>query len=318
MPLGRSVVVDDPTLAPEKPGLTAVNSRVSLWPGRWPAIALQECIDAVEEAPLEARAEVKRNLPCKTCEKNVACLVAKQKEQGPLLYGREMLTEPRAQEASLFPRSLMAPMLDRGRGCVPHYVKVPGRERIEWVVSAWDLAWSEKIGGDWLVKITGVLDLRTGKKKVVDIRRWQALTYTQQCELIVQQHELYHENAVVIETDAAQVIWAQTLEARSGVPVLRHTAGDDKRSLTIGVPALLIDFSLRRWSFPYQQGSPRLDEVENLLVELGAFGYNDGKLEGVGEHDDTVMALWHLWWGLTLAAGTVDEYRQGVTAGRAP
>lgn len=318
MPLGRSpLVIDDPALAPEKPSLTAVNSRTSLWPGRWPAIALQVCIDAVEEAPEQARAEVKRNLPCKSCEKNTACLVAKQKEQGPLLYGREMLTEPRSQEASLFPRSLMAPMLDDARGCMPHYLKPMGFERVEFVVSAWDLAWSEKLGGDWLVKITGVLNLRSGRKRVIDIHRWQALTYQQQCELIVQQHELYHDDAVVLETDAAQVIWAQTVERTSGVPVLRHAAGDDKKSLHVGVPALLIDFSNRRWSFPYQQGGLRVEETENMLVELGAFGYNNGRLEGVGEHDDTVMALWHLWWGLTLGGGTLEEFRRGVTAGRA-
>lgn len=318
MPLGKSLVVDDPELAPERPARTAVNSRVSLWPGRWPAIAVQACIDQVEEAPLLARAEVKRNLPCKACVKNTACLVAKQKEQGPLLYGREFLTEPRSQEASLFPRALMAPMLDPSAGCLPHYLKAPGRERIEWVVSAWDLAWSEKIGGDYLVKITGMLDLRTRRKRVLDIRRWQGLTYPQQCQLIVQQQQLYHDDAVIIESDAAQVIWAQTLEAQSGIPVLRHAAGDDKQSLTIGVPALLIDFSLRRWSFPYRQGAERFDEVENLLVELGAFGYNNGKLEGVGEHDDTVMALWHLWWGLNLAGGTIQEFSRGVTQGRAP
>jgi hypothetical protein len=318
VPLGRSPVIDDAALAPERPSFTSINVTSSLWPNRWPAIALQECRDAVSEAPLLARAEVKRNLPCKSCPENTRCLVAKQKEQGPLLYGREMLTEPRSQEASLFPRSLMAPMLDPGRGCVPHYLKAAGRERIEWVASAWDLAWSEKIGGDYLCKITGMLNLRTGRKSVLDINRWQGLTYTQQCELIVQQHRLYHDDAVVLESDAAQVIWAQTLEETSEVPVLRHAAGDDKRSLHIGVPALLIDFSNRRWSFPYQEGGLRVDEVENLLVELGAFGYNNGKLEGVGEHDDTVMALWHLWWALNLAGGTMQEYRLGVTSGRAP
>lgn len=319
MPLGRSLISsDDPVLAPERPSLTAINVHSSLWPDRWPAIALAVCREEVAAAPEQARAEVKRNLPCKACEMNTACLVAKQKEQGPLLYGREMLTEPRSQEASLFPRSLMAPMLDDARGCLPHYVKQMGFERVEFVASAWDLAWSEKLGGDWLVKITGVLNLRSGRKRVIDIRRWQGLTYQQQCELIVQQHELYHDDAVVIESDAAQVIWAQTVERTSGVPVLRHAAGDDKRSLHVGVPALLIDFSNRRWSFPYQTGALRVDETETLLVELGAFGYNDGKLEGVGEHDDTVMALWHLWWAFSLGGGTLQEFRRGVTSGRAP
>lgn len=319
MALGRSIVVDEPVGGTRATlPITAINSRSSLWPNRWPAIALQTCIDKVEEAPLKHRAEVKRELPCKLCPANTACLVAKQKELGPLLYSREHLTEPRSQEASLFPRTLMNPMLDTSRACVPHYLKPAGLESTEIVVSAWDLAWSEKLGGDWLVKITTVLNRYTGRKRVIDIKRWQGLTYAQQCGLIVQQWQLYHDDIVVIETDAAQVIWAQTLEATSGVPVLRHTTGDDKRSLHVGVPALLIDFSAQRWSFPFAAGGPGVEEVENLLVELGAFGYNDGSLEGVGEHDDTVMALWHAWWGLRMASGGIKEYHTALTKGRAP
>jgi hypothetical protein len=55
-----------------------------------------------------------------------------------------------------------------------------------------------------------------------------------------------------------------------------------------------------------------------LLSELEAFGWVDGKLEGVGEHDDTVMALWHLKWGIdTMVVGPVPlETHVGVQQGR--
>jgi hypothetical protein len=29
-----------------------------------------------------------------------------------------------------------------------------------------------------------------------------------------------------------------------------------------------------------------------MRMELNAFGFVDGKLQGVGEHDDTVLGLW--------------------------
>lgn len=317
MPLGRSVVLDNDSQVLEAPPLTAVNTRVSLWPTRWPAIALDVCIDKVEEAPPEARAEVKRDLPCKFCPENSRCLVGKHKELGPLLYSRELLTKARSQEASLFPDTLMLPMFDTTRACLPHYLKPAGLEHELIVVSAWDIAWSEKIGGDWLVKITGELNLRTGRKRVIDIRRWQALTYPQQTALIVQQHEIYHDDWVVIEADAAQIIWSQTVEATSNVPVLRHAAGSEKQSMALGVPALLIDFSNQRWTFPYREGCRGYDDIHQLLIELGAFGYLDGKLQGVGEHDDCVMALWHLWYGLRCGEGGIDTFRAGITAGRA-
>jgi hypothetical protein len=317
MVLGRSVVLDeDPLDENDAPTVAEVNTRVSLWQTRWPAIALQACIDKVEEAPPELRPEIKRELPCKTCEKNTACLNAKRKELGPILYDRELLTSARSDESSLFPRRLMRPMLDPARGCLPHYFKPNGLEHRLVVVSAWDLAWSEKVGGDFLVKISGELDLHTGRKRVLDIHRWEGKTFAEQCELIAQQWALFHDDFVVIEADAAQVIWAQTVEAYSDVPVLRHRAGEEKQSLHIGVPALLIDFSARRWSFPYRTNGTRVGEIENLLIELAAFGYVDGKLQGVGEHDDTVMALWHLWYGLRMAGGGMSEFRAAVTSGR--
>ena len=316
MPLGRSVVVEDTLTVEDRPAFEETNTRESLWQGRWPAIALQACIDEVEAAPPQMQVEVKRLLPCKTCEENTRCLNAKRKELGPLLYGRELLTQPRSQESSYFPRALMAPMLDLSKGCLPFYHKPNGLEHRLVVVSAWDIAWSEKIGGDYLCKITGELDLPTGRKRVLDINRWQGLTFPQQTELMYQQWQLYHDDFIVIESNAAQVVWAQTLEAYSDVPVLRHTTGQEKQSLTIGVPALLIDFADRRWSFPYRTASLRIEEIENMLIELGAFGINNGKLEGVGEHDDTVMALWHLWYGLRIASGGVDAWREAVMAGR--
>jgi hypothetical protein len=32
--------------------------------------------------------------------------------------------------------------------------------------------------------------------------------------------------------------------------------------------------------------------VQNWIGEMQAFGWADGKLQGVGSHDDTVMAMW--------------------------
>jgi hypothetical protein len=319
MPLGRSIVVDDEPDAEDEVSFEEANTRHSLWETRWPAIALQECIDKVDEAPLKDRAQVKQELPCKLCPENVRCLNAKRKELGPLLYGRELLTRARSQEASLFPRKLMAPMLDRSRGCLPHYLKPYGLESELVVASGWDVAWSEKVGGDFLVKITGEMNLRTGRKRVLDIRRWEAKTFPEQTALMVQQHALYHDDAVAIESDAAQVVWSQTVEATSNVPVLRHAAGTEKKSLHIGVPALLIDFALRRWSFPYRTSGLRVNEIENMLIELAAFGHNPdtGQLEGLGEHDDTVMALWHLWYALQCLSGGIRDWHAGITAGRA-
>jgi hypothetical protein len=316
MALGKRVVTPERQKVARRVS-APVNTRVSLWSERWPAIALEECIELVEAAPPEDQLKVKRELPCQDCPKNTACLNAKRKEIGPLLYDREILTKPRSSESTLFPRDLFDPMLNPNRSMMPHYVKTPGLEKYEFVVSGWDLAWSEKVGGDHLVRTTAVVDLRNARKRLINMTRYpQGLTYTQQCRLITADYQKYREDIVVIEADAAQVIWAQTLENTTDVPVLRHNAGDDKKDLATGVPGLLIDLDSQRWDFPYMEDGLGFDTMQVFLSEMEAFGWVDGKLEGVGEHDDTVMSYWHCWWGLKLMGQTVNEFYNRNQDGR--
>lgn len=292
-----------------------VNTRTSLWPERWPAIALQECIDEVEAAPPSEQEQVKWNLPCSTCPEATRCLNAKRKEIGSLMYDREILTSPRSGQSSLFPRSLMQPMLVPGLTLVPHYRKPLGSNEV--VVQAWDLAWSEKTGGDWLVAMTAVINLDTQRRSLIDVDRWQGLTFKQQTGLITEKHRMYESDLVVIESDAAQAVWAQYMAGETEVPVVKHYASDGKTSLQRGVPSILVHFENRRWEIPFTPGSYHHEHMKVFLDELEAFGWVDGKLQGVGEHDDTVMCFWHLNWGCSryLAHAGVSESHLGVVQG---
>lgn len=307
-----------------KPGAKAPRARrsesanaltTSLWPQRWPAIALQVCIDEVQAAPPEDRQKVKNALPCKTCEMNTACLNAKRKELGPLLYDREILTHPRSSESSLFPAEVFEPM-KVATPCVPRW-SPPFSLEHEWrVIQSWDLAWSEKIGGDYLVCTTVALHLPSGLRRLLDIERWQRIPFDDQIDLIEKQWRQFKSNVVVIETDAAQAIWKKRVQKETPVPVVGHDAGK-KRDFVEGVPGLLIQFANEKWEIPWMPGTYHFEEVENLLNEFEAFGWNDGKLEGVGEHDDTVMSFWHASWmcEALLGNGTVSEEFIGVVQG---
>lgn len=281
------------------------NTTTSLWPERWPAIALQECIDIVEKAPKEERSEVKYQLPCSTCEKAAACLNAKFKTMGPLLYDREILTTPRSSESSMFPRELFEPDFLRNEQFLKWYVKPYGVEDRYAVASAWDIAWSEKSGGDWMVKMTAVLDRQTGRRKLIDILRVQKLSFVEQVELVQAEWEKYHDDVVVMEADAAQKVWGQFIGETTAVPIMRHEAGatqvdGGKRDLTTGIPSLIMQLSAHRWEWPNERGTFHNENFEIFLSEAEAFGWVDGKLEGVGEHDDTVMAWYHLQWAMNL------------------
>jgi hypothetical protein len=224
-------------------------------------------------------------------------LNAKRKELGPLMYDREIQTKPRSSESSLFPMELFEPLLSREQACVPHYRKPFGDEERYAVAQAWDLAWSEKIGGDYLVCETAYLDRSTGRRHMLDVERWTRVDFDDQVQLIGTKWNLYQADLVVIESDAAQAIWAKHVGRNSAVPVLPHSSGG-KTDMASGVPGLLLLLETRRWEFPYSKGTYHAEEMENFLAECEAFGWVDGKLQGVGEHDDTVMCFWHLNWAL--------------------
>lgn len=287
-----------------------------MWPGRWPAIALQSCIDAVEGAPPDGQAEVKWNLPCAECPEQTRCLNAKRKELGGLLYDREILTKPRTSESSLFPQELFEPCLRRGESLVKFWHKPFMEEHRYGVCSAWDIAWSEKIGGDWMVKMTASVDRQTGERRILDILRVQKLTFDQQVDLIASEWGKYMDDLVVIESDAAQNVWTQHVNRNTAVPVLPHSAGG-KTDLATGVPSLLIGLEQRKWIFPWTPGTWHHENMQVFLGEAEAFGWVDGKLQGVGEHDDTVMAWFHLEWGLKRLLGQQHQLvRRNVVPGR--
>jgi hypothetical protein len=294
-----------------------VNTRNSLWRDRWPAIALDSCIELVEGAPPDQQGTVKANLPCHTCPEKSRCLNAKRKDIGSLMFDREILTRPRASESTFFPRELMEPMLNKASALQMTYRKPEGLETSYAVGQAWDLAWSERTGGDYLVCMTAVVDLARGVSRLLQIERWQKVPFDEQCKLIEHKWRQYGAQFVVIESDAAQTIWAQHVAATTPVPVIRHDSSG-KRDLAHGVPSMLIQFQNRKWEFPYTEGSWCQEEVDNLLTELEAFGWVNGKLEGVGEHDDTVMCLWHLNWAIQrlLLGAAPQEGHAGMVAGR--
>jgi len=184
------------------------------------------------------------------------------------------------------------------------------------VASAWDLAWSERIGGDWLVKMTGMVDRETGMRSILDIGRWQRLTFDDQIDLIGAEWQLFKDDVVVIESDASQKVWSQHLTRNTSVPVMPHAAGG-KSDLASGVPGLILQLEQKRWEIPYERGSYHHENAEIFMAEAEAFGWSDGKLQGVGEHDDTVMAWWHLAWALDrLQVAERRSYRRGVQSGR--
>jgi hypothetical protein len=134
-------------------------------------------------------------------------------------------------------------------------------------------------------------------RTLLDVERWQRVSFDDQVALIEAKWRAYQADIVVLEEDGAQKVWQQHMRRNTAVPVVPHAASN-KTNLSAGVPGLLIALENGRWKFPYKVGSYHREEMDVFLSEAESFGWVDGKLQGVGEHDDTVMTWWHLSWGI--------------------
>src|ERR1019366_717603 len=72
-----------------------------------------------------------------------------------------------------------------------------------------------------------------------------------------------------------------------------HQTGIEKITIKDGIPMLTLPLSQKLWTIPSG------DELSRQFAlvwqsEMNAMGYVNNKLQGVGEHDDTVVAFWLL------------------------
>jgi len=218
-----------------------------------------------------------------------AKLVAIEAEE-PVIFAREYQNDPRDDATSLFPHDLTQPAVDAGADLtfVPNY-----RPRAdEFILAGVDLARSEAIGADWTVAIVIAYQPVTGLRQVLTVRRERGLTFDRQIALLTELAESYQVGLGVIEQNGFQH-WALDALKVQDVPnvYVGHTTGREKSSLSEGVPALKLPILHKRWVMP--SGDPESRRLAKLWqAELSAFGWRGGRLGGIGEHDDLVMATW--------------------------
>ena len=97
---------------------------------------------------------------------------------------------------------------------------------------------------------------------------------------------------IYIEDNNFQRVFKDELVRRTDMPVSGFTTtGYNKNSLERGVPSLQILFENRKFVIPRKTARDRT-MTDILIHELKSFTWTDGKLQGLGAHDDMVMSLW--------------------------
>lgn len=201
-----------------------------------------------------------------------------------------------------------------------------------------DLAMSSSASADYFVFFVMAQDPRTKERYVVDIIRRKGLGYQQQVDLIVNVAKKYECGLVFVEANQYQRVITDMIVRSSDIPIkafyttgkrgfrsvttqrrgMKQTYSASKNALDQGVPALRMLFENGKIKIPWAPETR--DIVQEWIGELQAFGWAEGKLQGVGAHDDTVIAQWICDHAIQVAGGlslgTEEEAQAALALGR--
>jgi hypothetical protein len=225
-----------------------------------------------------------------------------------LRWSREYLCEPISDDSSLFPSYLF----DAEGIKQPYSLGMPAShwEGLGYdVYMGVDLALSASASADWFVCFVIAVDPVTQDRWVVDLYRGKGLGYQRQVDTIVGLAKSYDAQFVFVEANQYQRVISDMVVRTSDIPIkafyttgrsskqvttqrrgMTGTYSANKNALDRGVPALRMLLENKKLRIPWDASTR--DKVSVWISEMQAFGFAQGKLQGVGLHDDTVMAFW--------------------------
>lgn len=242
---------------------------------------------------------------------SVAELLAKKDEIGSVDFAREILCEPITDDLTLFPSSLFVG--DVMASHVPMPVDPDHLRELGWTVYIGvDLAISASVGADHFRAVVLAQDHK-GNKYVVDLVSAKGQSYKRQKALLIDVATKYEPEAIYVEANAYQEIFGQELIEDTDLPIVKYTTGSEKNTFSEGVP--ILRRMLENGKLRFARGNRRAQEKTDIIIaELQCFGFINGKLQGIGSHDDCVMALWFA----VIAARRGMAFYYKATAGPAP
>lgn len=231
----------------------------------------------------------------------------KRAEIGAVRFTREILVEPVSDDMSLFPESLFrgspTEQFQARLGMPMSWWRAIG---IKSVYIGVDLALSASTGADFTVVFVIGVD-QHGNRWVMDILRAKGMPFDKQLGLINTAGRRYQADLIYIESNQMQRVWGDELIRTTDLPIKKfvttgtgkaqkgtpkgNTTSQNKNSLEGGVPIVRVGLENQKWRIPRGDANS-VERTEIWINEMRSFSWVEGKLQGVGTHDDTVMACW--------------------------
>jgi hypothetical protein len=218
-------------------------------------------------------------------------LEQKKREIGTVAFTREIMVQPINDEMAIFPSDLFPPLFNKTLCIRPNRSTRRALGIEHSVFMGVDIARSANVGADYFVIFVVGKDDH-GNIFILDIIRRKGLQFRNQIALIESVSKFYDPQLVFIESNAAQQVLSDEVRRTTRVPVKEFvTTAQNKYPLDKGVPGLRILMENGKVFIP--RGDDRSIGLTNAwMFEMQQFGFMDGKLQGIGAHDDQVMAFW--------------------------
>jgi len=216
-------------------------------------------------------------------------LLKRQREVGSTRFAREYLCDPISDDASLFPDKILRDCLNPNYE-MPTYLTKEEKGHLQ-VYMGVDLAISSTVGADYTVITTLGVD-KHKTRWLLNITRKKGLSMNEQLRIIQDIAHKFNPVRIYIENNGFQRVFTDELIRSTDLPVVGFTTSASiKNSAEKGVLSLQVLFENGKFQIPRKTEDDR-EKTDPLLSELRSYSYVDGKLQGLGAHDDCVMSLW--------------------------
>lgn len=220
---------------------------------------------------------------------DIKSLQKRKQEIGEIRFTREFMTRPISSEMSLFPGHLF-----QGAPTEQPLIKL-GAPKKFWdelgvqIFMGVDFAMSSSVQADFTVIWTMGVD-KHGNRWIVDIFRAKGLPYQQQLSKIISIARKYEPGLIFLESNQMQRIFGDELIRTTDLPIKKFIMTAARNDPLKGIPGLRV--LLENGKFRIPRGDAHSVEMTDIWMnEMQSFTWHNGKLQGVGAHDDTVASL---------------------------
>lgn len=237
---------------------------------------------------------------------NFSALTDKRVTLGSMIFSREILVRPISDSVSIFPWNILEKSFIgmEKYSLVENVMSYP--IKFKKVAAGVDLALSANVGADYTVIIVVGLD-DLNRIHLIHCSRLHGASYNQQIATLQRINHCFSPSVILMETNGFQKIMSQLGKEVGINNIVEHvTTGNNKKDAYEGLPSLSVLFEREEIKFP--RGDEKSREITNLIAgELNSVAFDDdrGKLESVGEHDDTAMALFFAIKGLKYVGNNI-------------